>query len=225
MEIKLERGDIVSIVGTGGKTTLLKRLVSQLPLKEKVVIAASTKFIPPEIPNKTIFKSTNSSELIKNIGNYNVFVFAEKIIDNKYSGITEENIEKFKNIFEYILIEADGSRHLPYKGWSSWEPVVPRSTTKTIGVFPLLLYNNKLPEDKVFNYDIFIRDFEDDFLNKEMVLKIVTHDNGLFKNAKGNKVLYFTQWYHLEYKKVLNLAKYIEEKTGIEVILGTRWKE
>ena len=218
---KFNSKEVVAIVGSGGKTTLLKRLTQELAKDSKVLMAASTKYRPPAV-DKDMLVSRSVSEIMTNVDKYDVFAYSHMRDDNRFGGITSKEISIFNQYIDYIIMEADGSKMLPYKGWRDTEPVLVPGVTMTVGILPLIGYNTKLSKDQVFNYDIFIKDFDVDILDKEAIYRIVASDRGMFKNALGRKVLYITQWQHLEQSQIDELIIYLKSKVqGIEIIIGT----
>ena len=66
-----------------------------------------------------------------------------------------ENLSGHDGPFRLLLLEADGSRMLPLKGWGPQEPVVPDFTTATIGVIPVHLLGRSLDSRHVHRWPVF----------------------------------------------------------------------
>lgn len=65
----------------------------------------------------------------------------------RYDKIIGINYTSFKSIykhFNYILIEADGSKIKSIKGWKDNEPIVYNKTDKTIGVLDITTIGIKI---------------------------------------------------------------------------------
>lgn len=185
----INKKDVVSVVGSGGKTTLIKNIAKELKNNGKVLSTTTTKIrIPDELEeDENYFENIN--DCLKEF-EYNLIITGKGIKKGKVDSIDEESLRLVEDKFEYILIEADGSKELPYKAWREFEPVILNQTTKTIGILPVDYLNNFIPESKIFNLDKFIYDFESIYLDYELINKIISHKDGLFKNSKGEKILF-----------------------------------
>ena len=191
----IKKGDVVSIVGSGGKTTFMFKLADELKDTYKVLVTTSTKIYMPDEKYKiyttleTFINDHNKTEngVIVVAGGYN----AES---NKLIGINDDDSDILIKYFDIILIEADGSRGLPLKGWKEHEPVILNSSGKTIGIIPANAINKKINPDFVHNYDEFniLTDYSD-ILDFKAVQKICTRKNGLFKNSDGYVYLFLNQ--------------------------------
>lgn len=223
-EFKLNKSEVIAIVGTGGKTTLMMRLAEELSKDSKILMAASTIYRPPVVKSPMLV-SRSVREILDSTGDYSLFAYSHERDDGRYGGITEDEVEKFQAGIDYIIMEADGSKMMPYKGWRDFEPVILDNITMTIGILPLSHYNMTLEKDNIFNYNIFVEDFGSVRLTKETIYKIVTDDRGMFKNALGRKFLYLTQWDHLEKSQLEELIQYLKENIeDIEIVLGSYYK-
>lgn len=191
----IKKGDVVSIVGSGGKTTLMFKLADELKDTYKVLVTTSTKIYMPDKKYKiytTLENFINNHDEIENgiivvAGGYN----AES---NKLIGINDDDSDILMKHFDIILIEADGSRGLPLKGWKEHEPVILKASDKTIGIITANTINKRIDSDFVYNYDEFniLTDYSDR-LDFEAVQKICTRKNGLFKNSDGYVYLFLNQ--------------------------------
>lgn len=108
----LSGGERVAVVGCGGKSTLIQRLAKEQG--DGVLIAPTTRIALSEACGETT-----------HLG---------RIEGNKLVAAPLEDIEAAAKRAALTLMEADGSRRLPLKGWAPHEPVVPGFTTLTLGV-------------------------------------------------------------------------------------------
>lgn len=184
----INKNDVVSIIGSGGKTTLMFTLAKELKKYGRVLVTTSTKIAMPQLSNDEKFYEDNDE-----IKDEKIVVLGKKISEEKIGAVDEEKLKKTADEFDFVLIEADGSKRLPYKASRQNEPVVYDFTTKTICVLPMMYYGKEIPEEKIFNYDIFIKNFGTNMLDDELILKMAKHENGLFKNAVGGKYLYINR--------------------------------
>ncbi len=149
---------IISIVGSGGKTTFMYALAEKLStLEKKVIVTTSTKIFVPEkypvvfIPLKdalgNIDKTAIFSELNLKLKKNNICVlgslYTKSLLpkDYKLSSFLDFDITASEllnlTVADYILIEADGSKHMPLKFPGENEPVIPDDTEMVIAVVGL----------------------------------------------------------------------------------------
>ncbi len=115
----LQAGDRVAVVGCGGKTALVRRLAEEngaLPLG--VLVAPTTRM------------GLWETEPLKQMG---AFCLGREE-GEKLTAAPIGDIRAQAERFSLTLMEADGSKGLPLKGWEAHEPVVPDFATLTVGV-------------------------------------------------------------------------------------------
>lgn len=220
----LEEGDVVSIIGAGGKTTFLFRLADELrDMGKKILVATTTKiYMPPkDCYDRLCLDADNlileSMELSKGVMVGGSGVSKE----NKLLSLDEEIFFKVKEYYDYVLIEADGSRRKPLKGWKESEPVVVKQTTKTIGVVDIRGVGLTANSDNIHNFEIFgeltgINDGE--LVTTDHIRRMITDKKGLFREGIGEEILYFNKVENEEDLK--NLMK-ITEGIGKKIIYGS----
>lgn len=141
----INKGDIISIVGSGGKTSFLFKLANDLNKDYKVLVSTSTKIKKP-FPNIYDFLYTNRDNYLNSKATESdkngIAVISKKIIEktNKLIGINDGDLGLLIPYFDIILLEADGSKELPIKGWEKYEPPVLKKTNKTIWSVSSKLY-------------------------------------------------------------------------------------
>lgn len=191
--IDIKIGDIISVVGSGGKTTFIYNLAEELR-KEKVLISTTTKMLCPE-ENQVdyFFCSFEGDEL--NIKKGRTFIAGKKVNENKISGDISL-IKRCMSSFDYVLLECDGSKRKPLKGWNDTEPVILNETTKTIGIIPLHIVGERITEENIHRIEIFNNIFKTkigDEITLDVIAEIITNPKGLFKDAIGEKILFLNR--------------------------------
>ncbi|MGI5949990.1 selenium cofactor biosynthesis protein YqeC [Peptoniphilus sp.] len=212
--MNIEKGDVVSITGSGGKTTLMNTLAKKLKKRGRVLITTSTKIkIPGEDEADYIYDSV--SEYKKNNEENIIVALGEKILDeDKFSAIDEEDLLKIKDDFDYILIEADGCRNMPLKMWKSHEPVIYNVSNKTISVFSAKTIGRKISRDFIYNYEEFRKLITSDVVDKFVFERLIKEDPGPFKNFSGEKFVFFNQVESLdEERRAKEVIQYLREET------------
>ncbi len=121
---------VLTFYGGGGKTALLSALTAEMATSgSKVLLTTTTKIrIPAGLP---LFVDIDSGQLPgilkKHFKSNQVAVVGKKILkDQKLEGISSHEIKQLRDQLEVsILVEGDGSRGLPLKGYAPHEPVLP----------------------------------------------------------------------------------------------------
>lgn len=121
---------IISVVGSGGKTTLIKKLASQYLSEGKTVLVTTTTHM--FIEEETLL--TDDADLIIRALQENGYAMAGIPNDKKFQSLSKETFEKVKPYADVILVEADGSKGLPLKFPNATEPVIPEGTDEIIVV-------------------------------------------------------------------------------------------
>ncbi|HAE42120.1 MAG TPA: putative selenium-dependent hydroxylase accessory protein YqeC [Clostridiales bacterium] len=192
LNIDVNQKTVITVTGSGGKTTIISELANQLlEAGKKVVITTTTKIYLPEANNAiTILNET----ILKHINlQYQGIVFAGKSIDsnNKLQGFTNEEISmihKNPNI-NFLIIEGDGSKRLPIKGYAFYEPVVPDTTDILISVIGLNAIGKTVDDTSVHRIDKFEEitgKSSGATIGKEDIIKLILSPDGYFK-CRGKK--------------------------------------
>ena len=143
---------ITAVIGSGGKTTLLKKISEELP--GTVLLTTSTHILPFEgVP---LYTGSDLREIREHLCQDHILCtgtpissaalkeasFADRPMRitgayacdrNKLSapGFTMKDLA---GAADYVLVEADGSRHLPLKAHARHEPVIPEETGQILWV-------------------------------------------------------------------------------------------
>lgn len=193
----IKKGDIVSIVGSGGKTTLLSHLAKELKNENKVLMSTSSKMFMPSSDTYDYLYNNLQSYLNSNLHINNGIMVISKSYNsdtNKLIGIDDSDLDVLFKDFEIILLEADGSRNLPMKGWKNHEPPVLNSTNKTIGIIPIDCINKKANREFIYGFEEFnIITDNSEYINFEAIGKICSSEDGIFKNSKGRLYLFLNK--------------------------------
>lgn len=120
----------IAIVGSGGKTSVIFQLAKELAACNRRVIITTTTHMYRE-PGTL---ATTTEEAEKLLEQQSVVIAGRPAKEGKICGLSEDNTKKLKQIADVLLIEADGSRHLPLKVPAESEPVIPEETDQIIVV-------------------------------------------------------------------------------------------
>ena len=185
--LNITNGSVVSVVGCGGKTSLINQL-ARCNADKKVLISPTTKIFPMTLPDVT--QCYTVEESIKHKSHQGVQCLGQMNGKGKLEALPEQVLADLIPQYDIVLLEADGSRSLPFKGWTDNEPVVPMYSTHTIGVVSLDSLGCRATEDNVHN----LREFllltglkEGNIITQDAVDAMIYSPNGMFKNAVGAK--------------------------------------
>ena len=135
-----ERGLVISVVGAGGKTTIIRRLMKEAENKKIPVIVTTTTHI--QAIETDYFLGTPSKERLKQIlAKEGKVWMGSPCAKGKLESFSEEFLRKVIEMGEemgiLLLIEADGARGLPCKAPADYEPVILPETGKVLLVYGL----------------------------------------------------------------------------------------
>lgn len=231
--LELKKNSIVSVSGSGGKTTFCKTLSLELFevnefLNNKVSVLFSTTTKIKDFDDKQYLKilydkdyTLKDLKIIKGL-----YLIAKKEEAHKLSSLPLEILEKITSIFTYSILEADGSKRKPLKAWNKNEPVYFKNTTHSIGIIPIKSLNLEINDKNIHRLEIFQKKFNIGKKLKvdiDLLEEIILNKNGLFKNALGEKILFINQ---VETEDEIELAQILAKKIKIKksidkIIIGS----
>lgn len=138
----------IAFVGGGGKTSSIYRLAAEgVKRGKKVIIMTTTHMLTPR--EYAVFLKNGQmdfEQVRKKLLEDGVVIVGDKISEKKISFVGDEIYREFLEMAELILVEADGSRHLPIKVPVSHEPVIPSKVDEIVCVCGLSCYGKKAEE-------------------------------------------------------------------------------
>lgn len=194
----LESGSVVSIVGAGGKTSLLFQLAREArACGLKTLVTTTTRMrIPQENQYDHI---TLGGELWKESSVQSPGVYVAATHDtqpDKMGSVAPDMLASGHQEFDLVLIEADGAAGKSLKGWKKTEPVVVFYTTHTVGVLDIQAVGRAVDEQLVHRLDLFLeltRSTKGEAVNIDHLVSVVQSPNGLFQYSVGKRVLYINK--------------------------------
>ncbi|MDR0652565.1 MAG: putative selenium-dependent hydroxylase accessory protein YqeC [Synergistaceae bacterium] len=124
---------VISITGGGGKTSLAFILARHFSENGKnVVLTTTTKICRPypfEV-QEIFFSDDGLSDFSCDSYFQNGGIVGSGVCNDQLIGISPEAVDTFvtKNLADCIIVEADGARGFPFKGYESYEPLIPKLT-------------------------------------------------------------------------------------------------
>lgn len=216
----LEIGDIISFVGGGGKTTLMFRIARALADSGyKVLVTTTTKIydVDDHMYEKYVLRETIST--VKHGKTTGITVFGDKIENSKLIGASPEALRDYIDFegFDFVLIEADGSKKKSIKAYKNHEPVVPKYCNKVIAVISMDIIGCSLTDSYVYNPEALSQILDKSIgsdLNASDIAKLVVSEKGLFqKNDDKKKIVFLTKCYNKEKNRIAHsIIKDIKDK-------------
>lgn len=207
--LNIKKYDINSIVGAGGKTTLMFKLANELKDKGKVLVTTTTKIYKPN-ENEVDYLSIGKEEyeFIKNNKDYGIYAYGEDINkEHKLIGIEPNLVDDLKNTFDYILIEADGSKRKDLKAWNENEPIICSVNNKYIGVLSLNTIDIEINNNNIHRVEEFLTLTNSNIGEKvslDILIEIIFNKKGLFKSSVGENILFLNKVENIK-EEILNL--------------------
>ena len=119
---------IISVVGSGGKTTLIKTLAEQYKREGKTVFVTTTTHM--FIEEDTLL--TDDADAIIHALKEKGCVMAGIPEGGKIKALSRKTYETVCSFADVVLVEADGSKRMPLKHPNASEPVIPDNTDEII---------------------------------------------------------------------------------------------
>ena len=191
-----EEGGVVSLVGAGGKTSLLFRLAHEFSKAGKTVLTTTTTkiFMPRKDQSIHVVQGRSAASILsqakERLGDHSHVTAVSSLLSpqGKLAGLDPDVVDHIwkSGVFQWILVEADGAAGRPLKAPAVHEPVIPGSCTHAIGIVGLSVLSNPLEESWVFRPEIF-SDLtglqRGQNISEEAVADLIVHPLGLMKDV------------------------------------------
>ena len=194
----LKAREVVSLVGAGGKTTLMFRLAKELLLSgKKVVTTTTTKILEPSKGETPYLFIDTDEEKIKQfvwrrLNQYHHITIArERLGTGKLKGVSSSLVNDLWNLYEidYMIIEADGAAGRPVKAPRKGEPVIPLNTTLVVAILGVDGVEMELNDENVFQAERISKMTGiplGERITEEAMAVIMAHPEGIFKGAPSS---------------------------------------
>jgi probable selenium-dependent hydroxylase accessory protein YqeC len=187
-------GSVVAVVGCGGKTSLISLLSGKLR-NRKVLVSTTTKIYPPKTDEVMLcetLRQCEEHEPQKGVQYMGLLNNAS----GKMEALPESLLAELVPRYDIALLEADGSRGLPCKGWLENELVIPHYCTHTIGVVTMNALGKMADATVVHRLPEFlaltgIR--EGETITAHALEMMICAPKGMFKNSAGRRYVIVNQ--------------------------------
>jgi len=193
--LDIKPGEVISLVGGGGKTTLMFALARELASGGKSVITTTTTKILEPSPAEAPLLLLEADEeqmvraLLQKVDKYRHITLArEKLSSGKLNGVSPELVAKLAELkrVSYIIVEADGAAHKSLKAPNPTEPVIPYNTSLVIPLVGIDAVGCRLTEEDVFRPEIVSRLLGlplGEIIPAEAIASLITHPKGIIKGS------------------------------------------
>lgn len=187
----------IAFVGAGGKTTALLRLARHLgSLGHRVLVTTTTHLSDPRrepggSAEQLVFRPEMEAPCpgaanVEPSPGITLLVSRPAGEQGKVKGIHPSWIAALKPSWDFVLVEADGSKRLPVKAPAAWEPVIPPGTDLVVGVVGLDCLGRPMDDRTVHRPELFARVTGCESgaaIAWEYLAALCRHPEGLFKGA------------------------------------------
>jgi len=194
----LREREVISLVGAGGKTTLMYCLAKELFLSRKrVVTTTTTKILEPKL-EETNFLLVDSDErrikdfVWRHLDQYRHLTVARARLGlGKLEGVSAGLVNDLWSLdkIDTIIVEADGAAGRPVKAPREWEPVIPTTSTLVVAILGVDGVGKKLNEESAFQPEGISRITGiaiGEKLSDEGMALLMTHAEGIFKGTPSS---------------------------------------
>lgn len=129
--LSLKKG-ITAIVGGGGKTTLLLRLARELCEKGSVLVCTTAHMLVPE--GLPLLTNADEDDIKEALQTHRALCAGEREAQTGKLVAPRLSMEALEALFDYVLVEADGSKGLPLKAHAGHEPPIPQNAGRILYV-------------------------------------------------------------------------------------------
>ena len=157
--LRMRPKEVVVLVGGGGKTTLMFRLADELVASGRRVVTTMTTriFVGQMARAPARLVTEDEAALLTELpaalaAHRHVIVAGEVIVEqDKVQGVPAALLDRIaaEPVVDAVIVEADGSRRLPFKAPAPHEPVIPASATIVIPLVGLDVLGRPLDAEHV----------------------------------------------------------------------------
>ena len=191
-------GEVISLVGAGGKTTLMSTLAKELADENATVISTTTtKMFDWQVSGDILIVEKDEDKMLDCLlqalqEHRHITLASERLsAEGKLKGISPELVMRITGLkqVDYIIIEADGAARKPLKAPNATEPVIPQNTTLVIAVVGIDALGLKLTRGNVFRPEIASRLTglpPGGVISADVITTLTTHSEGIAKGSPPN---------------------------------------
>jgi probable selenium-dependent hydroxylase accessory protein YqeC len=142
--LSLGRHELVTLVGGGGKTTALFALGGQLG--PTAILTTTTKMGRDRTGGYMPLFDPAPEQLEAALAATGSVLAWQADDDHRALGVSPETCDRWFDMADHVIVEADGSRRRPFKAPLDYEPVVPSRTTVLVACVGAGAFNGVIAE-------------------------------------------------------------------------------
>ena len=178
LQIRLPEHAVISIVGAGGKTSLIFAWARELAASgKKVVITTTTHMYRPERMEEEGIRIVAQDDPER---------------PGKVMAPPSDVLDSLRETADVVLIEADGSRRMPLKWPAPWEPVIPDYTDFTVCVAGLSALGRRTA-DVVYRADELPDRLKRETVDMNLIHAVMSSRDGGQKGVRGEFRVFMNQ--------------------------------
>jgi len=191
----IQHGEVISLVGAGGKTTLMAALAKELAQNgASVITTTTTKIFDWQAPGEELIMEADEDRMleltVQALQKHRHITLASGSLPQvkKLDGISLQIIARLAKLeqVDYIFVEADGAARKPLKAPNATEPVIPGNTSLVIAVVGIDALNKKLNRENVFRPEIISKLTGlamEEVVTADAIAALIVHDEGITKGS------------------------------------------
>ncbi|HMR98957.1 MAG TPA: selenium cofactor biosynthesis protein YqeC [Anaerolineales bacterium] len=191
--LRADESSCIAFVGSGGKTTAIFQLARQL--KPPVIVTATSHLGAWQVSFADRHIVARSQSDLANLETdlQGVLLVTGEAKEDKFQPVQHEGIASLRKFCGThsisLLIEADGSRQKPLKGWAEHEPPIPDFVDHVVTVAGLSGLGKPVTEEYVHRPEIFtelsgIKTGEP--IDPSVITRALLHDKSSLKNTPAH---------------------------------------
>ncbi len=193
--LRIKAGEVVAFVGAGGKSTAIRRIVSELVPQIPVVVTTTTKIALDQVDlGKDHLIIDSMDDILSAFESLQTFesillTGQKHEIEPKWIGLKPDFVENLVQTVHargwVLLIEADGARGRSLKAPAQHEPVLPSGCDLVVPVIGLDAVGKEISSPKIHRTEILMRLLdlkEGDRISREHVVEVLTSSQGGLKD-------------------------------------------
>lgn len=183
-----EKGHVISLVGAGGKTTLMYAFAKSFSGRGFQTLVTTTTHI--FMPDRKVL--AGDAEEIRCLWSRGLYAVAgTPAEEGKMTGVPAKIFQEYMQMADTVLIEADGAKRMPCKVPAAHEPVIPDVCDIVVGVMGMDAIGRPLREVcfRAEEADRSFRVLPDVLLTPELAAEILSSGSGTRKHV-GDRVYY-----------------------------------
>ena len=192
--LQINGKSVVAIAGCGGKTSLAE-LIAHEHRDKKVLVSTTTKMFPMQAEGIMLCQTLRQCEGHKPQRGIQCFGVLNEH-SGKLEALPDSVLSRLISHYDVTLLEADGSKGLPCKGWLDSEPVVPAYCTHTVGIVAISALGKPATETTVHRLPEFLSLTglrEGETITARALEAMICAPQGMFRKSAGRRYLLVNQ--------------------------------